>query len=260
MPLKSSDPERHAPANPRLRAAIERLHEQPGRQRRAELLECLMSGPVLLAIHELPDPFDCSETEDALVRFVAADWEDAGRVVCAFSGPAALAAQLPAAIGLSLDPASVLDWIVASGARGLLLDPADAPVLVTDDDAREMLGLPRRKDRGGRATSPRATVREPRTGKAVCFERVDAGGVRMVLTATSLAEDERARATMLFQELAGGLDDLPAPEADEAATPSATDYQALFCGDAARPARAGMKVFTWVFGFPPSLALEIDIA
>lgn len=282
MSLKSSNPARHAPANPKLGAAIVRYHGEPSRKHRAEMLECLMAGPLLLAIHELPDGFDCSETDEAQLRFVVADWQAAGRVVCGFSSPATLAAKLPAAVGLSMDPVSVLDWIVASGAEGLLLDPSGTPAFVTNDDAREILGLPNRPDTAPRSASPldesvksiregigrlleagatsgRATIREPRTGKAICFERIDADAVKMVLTASSLAEDERARATMLFEQLAGGVEDLPEFEADKAESPITADYQALFCGDPDRPARAGVKVFTWVFGFPPGFALEIDL-
>ena len=34
--------------------------------------------------------------------------------------------------------------------------------------------------------------------------------------------------------------------------------QALFCGDPGRAARAAVKVFTWIFGFPAGFALEIE--
>ena len=55
MALKSSNPAGHPLANPKLGAAIARFAEDPGREQRAKLLECLMAGPLLIAIRELPE-------------------------------------------------------------------------------------------------------------------------------------------------------------------------------------------------------------
>ena len=68
--------------------------------------------------------------------------------------------------------------------------------------------------------------------------------------------DERERAEMLLEELAGGADDWP--DAKDAAEDAGRDPMALFTGDAERPARAATKVFSWVFGFLPGFELEIE--
>lgn len=280
MALKSSRPDRHADGNPRLAAALARAHDDASPERRAELLESLRAGPLLIAIEALPDPFDPTQGGEASVRFVTAEHEQQGRLLCGFSSYRALAAQAPAAVALGVDPASVVDWIAATGMTGLWLDPKGPSACVSLAEARAWLGLPalpgaerrsgaqpgeremavREALRGlleaGDPTS-RATLREPRTGKSLRFEREDQT-LRMRLPAACLASDERARAELLFEELAGDaeLPALPDREQKPDACESG-DLQALFAGEVEQPARAAMKTFTWVFGFPPGFELEI---
>jgi hypothetical protein len=278
MALKSSSPARHPPANPKLGPAIARFAEDPGRQQQAKLLECLMAGPLLIAIRELPEALDPSQSEEGRVRFVTAESHDGERVVCGFSSSRSLAALAPAAVALAADPASLLDWIVATGMEGLLLDPQGPSAFISNDAARRVLGLSPRARSAGRSISLRdgpenamrealerllegagpaadAIVRETRTGKSVLFARAEDGALRMVLSSAALAQDERERARMFFDELAGPADDLPHHDAEK--REERADFQALFSGDATRPAKAAVKVFTWVFGFQAGFNLEI---
>jgi hypothetical protein len=279
MALKSSSLARQPASNPKLGPAISRFSENSSRERRGELLESLMAGPLLIAIRELPEALDPSESEEGRVRFITAENPDGARVVCGFSSPRALTALAPAAVCLAVDPASLLDWIVETGMEGLLLDPQGPSAFVSNDDARQVLGLPPRPRAAGRAMSLRdgpenamhealrrllegggpeahATVRETRTGKCVLFSKDGDGALRMVLSGGALAQDERERARMLFDELAGHADELP--PVDAAQREEWTDFQAIFSGDAARPAKAAIKIFTWVFGFQAGFELEID--
>ena len=77
----------------------------------------------------------------------------------------------------------------------------------------------------------------------------------MVLAGQRLADDERTRAGMFFAQLAGD-DDLP--PAENATAEVSPDFVAMFTGDTARPAEAAVKIFAWVFGFPPGFELEVD--
>lgn len=281
MSLKSSNRARRPEGNPKLAAAIARCQQRPGPEPRAALLSRLMAAPLLIAIHDLPEGIRSEPEGVTTVRFLQQERGEGGRVVCAFSSPEALAALAPSAVGLSVDPATVLDWLIAGGCDGLLLDPAGPSAFVSSDDAHELLGLPRRAE--GRRRSavrqeseqvlqdglsqllaagnacPQAIFRETTTSKSLQFERSDADGVRMVLAGGSLAADERARAEVLFDEFAGGADDLP-PLEDAAPAAPAGDFAALFSGDLARPTQAAIKVFTWVFGFPPGFILEVELA
>jgi hypothetical protein len=281
MALKSSSLARHPPANPKLGPAISRFAEDPSRESREKLLESLMAGPLLIAIRELPEALDPSRSEEGHVRFVTAESPNGGRVVCGFSSSRSLAALAPAAVGLAADPASLLDWIVAAGMEGLLLDPQGPSAFISNDAARQVLGLPPRPRAAGRSISLRdgpenavrealerlleradpeahAIVRETRTGKSVLFARAEDDALRMVLSGAALAQDERERAQMLLDELAGHADDLPQRDAGAAEREECADFQALFSGDPTRPARAAIKVFTWVFGFQAGFELEID--
>lgn len=236
-----------------------------------------MGGPLLIAIHDLPDGIRAEADGATPVCFVQEERGAGERVLCGFSGPETLAAKAPTAVALAVDPATVLDWLIAGDASGLVLDPAGPSAFVSQDDARELLGLPRREEGPHRAglrgaaeqllldvltgmldpASGRqhATVREATTGKALRFERGDGDTVRMVLGAEGLSCDERERAAVLFEEFAGGAADLP-PRPDTPEPGPERDFVALFTGDAARPARAAAKVFGWVFGFPPGFTLE----
>lgn len=278
MSLKSSRPARHAPGNPRLAKAIARCVREPGPEARSALLESFTALPLLLAIHELPDDLELDGGGLATVRFLTGRDSQGRRALCGFSSYRALAARAPAAVALAVDPASVLDWVVTRGAEGLLLDPAGPSAFLTRDEARQLLGLPPPPPPQRRPVSlggqPERAVREAlqllreagrpgdsiwiaetRTGKAVHFERSDDDTLRMVLAVTRLADDERARAALLFDELAGGAEALAEGALEK---PEGADFQALFGGDVTRPAEAAVKVFAWVFGFPPGFELEIE--
>ena len=281
MALKSSSPARHPIANPKLGPAITRFAEDPSPEQQAKLLESLMAGPLLIAIQGLPEVLDPSQSEEGQVRFVTAESPDKGRVVCGFSSSQSLTALAPAAVALAVDPASLLDWIVETGMEGLLLDPKGPSAFISNDAARRVLGLPPRARSVGRSASfqdgpenamcealerllerdgpeAQAMVRETRTGKSVLFARAEDGALRMVLSGAALAQDERERARMLFDALAGHADDLPPLDANGTEQEERADFQALFNGDATRPARAAIKIFTWVFGFQAGFDLEIE--
>jgi hypothetical protein len=280
MSLKSSNRARRPEGNPKLAAAIARCPGRPTPEQRATLRRRLMAAPLLIAIHDLPEGIAASPEGETTVRFLQEDRGEDERVLCGFTSPESLAAKAPTAVGLSIDPATLLDWLIAGGFEGLLLDPAGPSAFVSHDDAREILGLPRRADGGHRATvRPEseqvvhdglerllseagahrlAIVREATTGKSLRFERGDGDTLQMVLPADSLAIDERERAEVLFEEFAGGADDLPPLDEPADGKPD-TDFVALFSGDLVRPTRAAGKVFTWVFGFPPGFRLEIDL-
>jgi len=281
MALKSSSPACQPSANPKLGPAIARFAQDPGREQHAKLLECLMAGPLLIAIRELPEVLDPSQSEEAQIRFVTAENPDGERLVCGFSSSRSLAALAPAAVALAVDPASLLDWIVETGMEGLLLDPQGPSAFISNDAARRVLGLRPRSWSPGRSISlgdgpenamrealerlleragpgAHAIAREPLTGKSALFARAEGDALRLVLSSAALAQDERERARMLFDELAGHADDLPPLDAGAAEREEYVDFQALFSGDAIRPARAAIKVFTWVFGFQAGFDLEID--
>jgi hypothetical protein len=280
MSLKSSNRARRPGGNPKLAAAIARCQGHPTPEQRKTLRSRLMAAPLLLAVHDLPEGITTSPEGETAVRFLQEDRGEGERVLCGFTSPESLAAKAPSAVGLSIDPATALDWLIAGGFEGLLLDPAGPSAFVSHDDAREILGLPRRPDGGHRAASRpeseqvvhdglerllsdagehrRAIVREASTGKSLHFERGDGDTLQLVLPADSLAVDERERAEVLFEEFAGGADELP-PLDDPADAKPDSDFVALFSGDLARPTRAAGKVFSWVFGFPPGFSLEIDL-
>ncbi len=289
---KGADSQRQPPANTKLGNAIVRYAGDPKPEHRAALLEALLAGPLLLAIKELPEGFDPAANEEGAVRFVSAEVPGAGegeasRVLCGFSDIGALTAKAPAGVWVMLDPLVVLQWIVDTDMEGLLLDPQPnalgAPALVSNDDARSVLGLPRR-GRSGRALSlgeepenairdavarllersdldSHVVIKETKTGKFVLFARAIDDSVMMVVRASSLARDELERTRMLFDEMAGDLDGVPAGEGAPDAGGEGddwADFQALFSGDIGQTAKAALKVFTWAFGFPPGFKLEIE--
>ncbi len=278
MSLKSSNPARRPAGNPKLAAAIARCKGSAIPEKRSDLLKQLMAAPLLVAIHDLPE--DIGRDGEAAVRFLVQVRAEGGVVVCGFSSPESLSARAPAAVGFSADPATLLDWLIASNCEGLILDPAGPSAFVSNDDARQLLGLPRRASGSRRAGVSRgtekllhgalerllgdserhrlATVREPATAKSLRFERGEGDSIRLVLATAPLAVDERERAGVLFEEFAGGADDLPPLEgAPEPA--AAQDFVALFSGDLVRPIQAGLKIFTWVFGFQPGIVLEVEL-
>jgi hypothetical protein len=212
------------------------------------------------------------------VRFVTTAGPEGDAVLCAFSGPEAVAARAPAGTWVALEPRRVLALALEGGLGGLVLDPERAPVFLDRDEAAELLGYEVR-GRAGQALSidegPENALREalarllersdldshvvasePRTGKFVLFVRGADETLMMVVRGASLSRDERARARLMFDELAG---ESPDPEAAAAAANEDdwVDLQAIFGGDPGRAAKAAVKIFTWAFGFPPGFELEI---
>jgi hypothetical protein len=263
-----------------LREALARCAAGPGVEARRELHASLRAGPLYLALRELPkDLGEAALTPERpmAVEFVTHEGPDGGRVLAGFSDPEAVAARAPAAVSLSVSPVAVLGWIADAGFCGILLDPGGAQVFVSRDEALEILGrvAPRRQ---GRSLSldveperrvrealeqllaegehgARLSVQEPRTGKLVTFTRCGAADLLFVVPGDRLSPDERARAGLMFEELTGmaGADD----EDGLPPAPVPVEPQALFCGDPGRAARAAVKAFTWIFGFPAGFALEI---
>jgi hypothetical protein len=275
---------RGANGGARLRQALARCAAEPGAEARKELHASLLAGPLYLALRELPK--DLGEAalapERAMaVEFVTHEGPDAGRVLAGFPDPEAVAARAPAAVWLSVPPAAVLGWIADAGLRGILLDPGGAAVFVSRDDALEILGRAAPRPRPRRSLSldleperrirealaqllaegaegAGVSVQEPRTGKLVTVTRCGAADLLLAVPGDRLSPDERARAGLMFEELTGmaGADEgdgLPSP-------PAPSEPQALFCGDPGRAARAVVKAFTWIFGFPAGFALEIAIS
>jgi hypothetical protein len=277
MALKSYDPRRHPGGNSKLGPALARFAEDPTRRHRAEMLESLLAGPLLIALDGLPCDFDPDESAEGRICFITAEGPRKRRAICGFSSAAALVAKAPAAVALAVDPTSLLSWIVEMDLEGLLLDPRGASAFVSNGDARGLLGLPRKSGRGRSISlaggsderarealeglqkdadsNARILLREPRTGKSVLFRKASDDGLLMVLAGQRLADDERTRAGMFFAQLAGD-DDLP--PAENATAEASPDFVAMFTGDTARPAEAAVKIFAWVFGFPPGFELEVD--
>lgn len=268
-----------APAPSKLATALERLRDEPSRARRAELLAVLRDGPVLLGVRELPEGFEPAQGDEAQLRLVTAEVPGEGSMLCGFSSPDALGARAPAALPLAVEATTLAEWMLARDLPGLLLDPGGAATVLSRDEARGLLGLPpltpRRsislgdapenavraalEDLLNREGASHVELREARTGKSLRFERAEDGLLRLVVPGASLSGDERARAEMLFDELAGAAGDLPEIEPEKPQEDDlAPDFQALFGGDLERPARAAVKVFTWVFGFPPGFAVEAE--
>lgn len=265
--------------NPRLATALERLRDEPSRARRAELLEKLRAGPLLLGVRELPEAFEPAQGEEARLRFVTAEVPGEGRMLCGFSSADSLFARAPAALPLPVDALALAEWMLGHEVAGLLLDPGGAATVLSRDELRGLLGLPPLTPRRsvslgdapenavraaleglvGEADAAFVALREPRTGKSIRFERADEGLLRLVLPFASLSEDERARAEMLFEEWAGAAEELPAAELEKPQDDAGgADFLALFVGDLERPARAAVKIFTWVFGFPPGFEVEAE--
>jgi hypothetical protein len=267
--------------NGRLREALARCAGEPSPEVRAELHASLLAGPVYLALRELPK--DLGEAALAPerpmpVEFATGEAPGGEQLLLGFPDPEAVAARAPAAVWLSVSPTAVLDWIADAGLRGMLLDPGG--VVVSRDDALEILGRVPPRPRARRSLSldveperrirealekllaeggdgAELSVREPRTGKLVTFARRGEADLLLAVPGDRLSPDEKARAGLMFDELAGASDDedgdLPPPESAAPREP-----QALFCGDAGRAARAAVKAFTWIFGFPAGFALEIE--
>ena len=62
MALKSYDQRRHPGGNSKLGPALARFAEDPTRRHRAEMLESLLAGPLLIALDGLPSDFDPDES------------------------------------------------------------------------------------------------------------------------------------------------------------------------------------------------------
>jgi hypothetical protein len=268
------------PDNRRLRAAIERLATQPGAENRALVHSSLLAGPLLVALRELPrdlGPDPEAVARELPVEFVTHAGPGGQRVLAGFSDPEAVAARAPAGVWLSVEPATLLDWVAQEGLAGLLLNPQGPSAFIPLDEVRALLGLPplagKRRHSLSLGDAPNQNVAEAlekllqrgadaaveiteaRTGRGLRFRRSGEDALLLVLPAASLSRDESERARLLFDELAGLDDDDPAPPG---AAPNAgsEEWLALFSGDVGRAARAAVKVFTWVFGFPPGFDLE----
>jgi hypothetical protein len=284
MSFNPFDSERKPPENAPLRRAIAKLAADPTPENRAAVHASLMAGPLLIALRELPKEIGSDPevlTGDIPIQFVTSKAPGGRPVLAAFTDAEAVARRAPAGVWLAVAPFALLNWIVEEGLEGLVLNPDGVSATISRDAVLRMLGMEDRVHRSGRSLSiseePENAIREalarlqdgshptgfviarePRTGKCVRFSRDPDGALRMDLTAAELDGDERTRARLMFDELAGGADDLPPPEGDGENDAAPAAYVAIFAGDVGRAAKAALKIFTWVFGFPPSFELRIE--
>ncbi|MEE9606773.1 MAG: SseB family protein [Myxococcota bacterium] len=278
MSLKPFASDRDPMQNQPLRKAIARLDETPGAENRAAVHRHLAAGPLLVAIRDLPR--DVGRDPAALdgelpIRFVTSPGPQGTATLCVFSDLESVAARAPAAVALAIDPATLLNWIADERLEGIVLNPQGPSLHVSreqllrvlgrggssgrslsisdesENEIREALARLAESDRGGAALE----ISEPRTGKSMRFSAEADGSVRMDVAGASLSGDEWQRAKLMFDELAGHAEELPA--VGEAA-PEPIDFVAIFAGDVGRAAKAAVKVFTWVFGFPAKFELRIE--
>lgn len=269
MPTESSLPTESLKENARLRCAL--ADGSPD-----ELRACLTEGPLLLALRELPaEGAGEVEPREWTVRFVSSREIEGATWLCAFADAASAAESAPGAVWVALDAGTVMRFAIGAGYAGLLLDPGGAAARLACDELAELVRTPRPEAPRQRAlslgTEPENAVREalertlkrpygaaclrvrePRTGKQVQFALTPDGALLMDVPRSELGLDEAERARMLLDDLAGHALE------GEAGDPDA--FQALFCDGTERAAKATLKVFTWVFGFPPGFQLEIDEA
>jgi hypothetical protein len=274
------DRKRSILANPRLRDAIARHQARLTPETRAQLHECLLAGPLLVALRELPKQPEAGAQAPAgemPVEFVTHPGPDGGRILAGFSDPEAVTARAPAAVWFATEPRSILTWLVEEGLGGLLLNPQGPSAFVSGEDLLRMLARvdSRPRQRGALAGSHESenrirgalerlldagvaddgiTLEEPRTGRRVQFAGTPDGSLLMVVSRADLASDELERARLMFHELAGLDDDAPSAGED----PEPGDFQAIFSGDAGHAAKAALKVFTCVFGFPAGFDLDVS--
>ena len=284
MAFNPFDSERKPPENAPLRRAIAKLASDPTPESRAAVHASLVAGPLLIALRELPKEMGSDPqvlTGDIPIQFVTAKAPGGRPVLAAFTDAEAVAKRAPAGVWLGVAPLALLNWIVEEGLGGLILNPDGVSATISRDAVLRILGMEDRVPRSGRSLSisekPENAIREaltrlqdgagptrfviarePRTGKYVRFSPDPDGSLRMDLTAAELDGDERTRARLMFDELAGGADDLPSLDGDGENPEAPAAYMAIFAGDVGHAAKAALKVFTWVFGFPPSFELRIE--
>lgn len=282
MPLNPFDPEREAPENARLRKAVARLRDDPTLENRATVHKHLAAGPLLVALRELPRGVGSQPgglAGELRVELVTAEGPEKKPVVAGFTDSDAVAAKAPSAVWLAIAPRALLHWILEEEIEGLLLNPGGASAFVSREAIYPILGLERPKRRAGKPLSisaePENTMREalgqliesgepgafliarePRTGKFVRFSPEAGGALLMDVPAEILGRDEHKRAQMMFDELAGYAEGAPAAQDEDGG--EAVQFVALFSGDVGHAAKAALKVFTWVFGFPTDFELEIE--
>jgi hypothetical protein len=284
MAFNPFDSERKPPENAPLRRAIAKLVSDPTPENRAAVHAALVAGPLLIALRELPKEMGCDPQAlagDIPIQFVTSKAPGGRPVLAAFTDAQAVAKRAPAGVWLGVAPLALLNWIVEEGLEGLMLNPDGVSTTLSRDAVLRILGMEDRVPRSGRSLSiseepenairealtrlqdgagPTGCViaREPRTGKYVRFTPDLDGALRMDLAAAELDGDERTRARLMFDELAGGADDLPPLEGDGNSHEAPAAYMAIFAGDAGHAAKAALKVFTWIFGFPPNFELRIE--
>ena len=284
MAFNPFDSERKPPENAPLRRAIAKLASNPTPESRAAVHASLVAGPLLIALRELPKEIGSDPqvlTGDIPIRFVTSKAPGGHPVLAAFTDAEAVAKRAPAGVWLGVAPLALLNWIVEEGLEGLMLNPDGVSATISRNAVLRILGMEDRVPQSGRSLSiseePENAIREaltrlqdgagstgfviarePRTGKCVRFSPDPDGALRMDLTASELDSDERTRARLMFDELAGGADDLPPLDGDGENDEAPAAYVAIFAGDAGRAAKAALKIFTWVFGFPPHFELRIE--
>lgn len=281
----------HLPENPPLRQALARLSKRGSGENRARVYEHLLSGPILVAIAELPSctanagPGALATERELPVRFATARGPGGALALAVFTDAAAVAARNPSSIWLAIEPRTLLVWVANENLGGLVVNPQGLSAFIPRDDVLELAGLrvPRRvrgaAHRGTRgpetsirraldslydASNPHVflILEEQTTKKSVQFARALDGSVTLDVFTSKLTKGEIRRAKQMFDGIAGYVDEPCAfedPSGPLHAGAEIANFKAIFSGDPALATKSAMKIFTWVFGFPPSFDLRVEM-
>ena len=222
------------------------------------------------------------------LRFATARGPSEERALAVFSDPAAVAARDPSSVWLAIEPHTLLHWIAHSDCGGMVLNPQGLSAFVPRADIEELAGLRSPSQSGGSQARRRASTEsailgalnhlyddenpraflvlaEEKTKKAVQFARALDGSLTLDVFASSLTGAEIGRARQIFAGIEGYVGELPEPARDPGAIggidsrTNTADFKAIFRGDVAHATQSAMKIFTWVYGFPPSFDLNIEM-
>ncbi len=108
-------------------------------------------------------------------------------------------------------------------------------------------------------------LEEQKTKKSVQFARALDGSVTLEVFTSKMTKDEIRRAQQMFNGIAdyvdepSAFDDLAGTSAELHGAPEIAYFKAILSGDPALATASAMKIFTWVYGFPSSFDLGIEM-
>ena len=143
----------YLPETPPLRRALAKLSRQQSGENRARVYEHLLSGPILVAITELPSyaafagPGALASERSLPVRFTTAHGPSGELVLAIFTDAAAVAARNPSSVWLAIEPRALLRWVASENLGGLVLNPQGLSAFIPRDDVLELAGLRTRRPR-----------------------------------------------------------------------------------------------------------------